>query len=84
VAFNILCLLAIVQLTGTQEAVKMMHIRLKILLHYLERVKNGEIERDLNILRKVKSICNMLPAIDTTQFKNDLHEVRFSLLYLQK
>eukprot|EP00339_Tiarina_fusa_P001968 CAMPEP_0117027210 /NCGR_PEP_ID=MMETSP0472-20121206/19912_1 /TAXON_ID=693140 ORGANISM="Tiarina fusus, Strain LIS" /NCGR_SAMPLE_ID=MMETSP0472 /ASSEMBLY_ACC=CAM_ASM_000603 /LENGTH=301 /DNA_ID=CAMNT_0004734395 /DNA_START=86 /DNA_END=990 /DNA_ORIENTATION=+ len=63
---------SIAQLSGTQEAINMLNIRIKLLLRYLRAVQNGELPKDLNFLRQIKSICRMLPAIDTQQFKNDL------------
>merc|ERR1712137_41018 len=63
---------SISQLSGTQEAINMLNIRIKLLLRYLHAVQNGELPKDLNFLRQIKSICRMLPAIDTQQFKNDL------------
>lgn len=82
------------QLSGTQEAINMLHVRIKLLLRYLNAVKNGsilffisvfnfqnnnlmigELPKDLHFLRQIKSICLMLPAIDTNEFKKDLLDV---------
>jgi len=59
----------------------MLTLRIKLLLSYLEAVKNGKAPRDQSILRRVASLCNQLPAIDTQSFKQDfLNEYNDALL----
>jgi len=42
-----------------------------MLQKYLEAVKTGATPKDHGVLRRIVSLCNQLPTIDTTQFKQD-------------
>jgi len=59
------------QLSGTQNAIKMLNLRIKIIRAFLEATAKGEIPRDHAMLRQVSGIVNLLPAIDTPNFKQE-------------
>jgi len=59
-------------LNGLGNAIKMLRLRISILSKYLEQVKAGKIKKDHSILRKIASLCNLLPATDTATFKSEL------------
>jgi len=58
-------------LLGVHNAIHMLSMRIKILLQFLEATKNGKAPRDHGLLRKIASLCNQLPAIDTQGFRQD-------------
>lgn len=49
----------------------MLQDRVVILIKYLEEVKKGNIPKDYEMLRNINSLCNRLPAIDSTKFKSE-------------
>jgi len=66
---------------GVYNAITMLSMRNKVLLSFLEATKNGKIPKDQGILRRIASLCNQLPAIDTEQFKHDfINEYNDALL----
>jgi len=68
-------------LTGVYKAIHMLSMRIKILLQYLEASKAGKVPKDHGLLRKVASLCNQLPAIDTPGFNQDfINEYNDALL----
>lgn len=69
------------QLAGTQNAIKMLNMRIKIIKTFLEATEKGEIPKDHNMLRKINGIVNLLPTIDTPNFKQEfLSEYNDALL----
>eukprot|EP01114_Cavostelium_apophysatum_P005524 TRINITY_DN1668_c0_g1_i3.p1 TRINITY_DN1668_c0_g1~~TRINITY_DN1668_c0_g1_i3.p1 ORF type:complete len:322 (-),score=88.50 TRINITY_DN1668_c0_g1_i3:78-1043(-) len=68
-------------LWGLHNAIHMLSMRVKVLLQYLEAAKSGKAPRDHGLLRRVASLSNQLPAIDTQNFKLDfLNEYNDALL----
>jgi hypothetical protein len=41
------------------------------ILSLLEAMERGEVKKDHRLLRKVASLCQRLPATDTSDFKED-------------
>jgi len=56
---------------GIHNAIAMLHSRILILTKFLEAVKSGKIPKDQGLLRKIATLCNQLPAIDTPAFSRD-------------
>jgi len=68
-------------LLGVHNAIQMLSMRIKTLLTYLEAAKSGKAPKDYGLMRKIASLCNQLPAIDTDTFKGDfLNEYNDALL----
>jgi len=68
-------------LLGVHNAIHMLSMRVKILLQYLESVKSGKAPRDPGLLRRIASLCNQLPAIDSPTFRADfLNEYNDALM----
>jgi len=59
------------QLTAVHNAITMLNQRIKILLSYLEATKAGKVPMDHGLLRRLVSLVNQLPAIDTQQFQQE-------------
>jgi COP9 signalosome complex subunit 6 len=61
------------------NAVTMLQDRVAILIKYLEEVQKGNIPKDYDMIRKISSLCNRLPAVDSPKFRkeytNELNEV---------
>jgi COP9 signalosome complex subunit 6 len=58
-------------LLGLHNAIKMLNIRIKIIYQFLDATKKGLIPPDHGILRQLSSLCNLLPAVDSPEFKED-------------
>jgi len=58
-------------MTAVYNAITMLNQRIKILLNYLEATKLGKVPVDHGLLRRVASLVNQLPAIDTQQFQQE-------------
>lgn len=58
-------------LSGLHNAIKMLHSRIRIILTFLEATKKGQIPKDPALLRQIASLCNLLPAIESPDLKND-------------
>jgi COP9 signalosome complex subunit 6 len=70
-----------VQMLGTQNAIKMLHGKIKVLLQYLDATAKGQVPIDHGLLRQTAGLCNLLPAIDTAGFKEDfINEYNDALL----
>jgi COP9 signalosome complex subunit 6 len=68
-------------LTGVHSAIKMLNMRVKLLMSYLQECQKNPSVADAALLRQIASLCNQLPAIDTSQFKDDfLREYNDGLL----
>jgi COP9 signalosome complex subunit 6 len=66
------------------NAVTMLQDRVAILIKYLEEVQKGNIPKDYDMIRKISSLCNRLPAVDSPavdspkfrkEYTNELNEV---------
>jgi len=58
-------------LSGLYNAIKMLNIRIKHIVQFLEATHKGQIPPDHAIIRQVASLCNQLPAMDSTRFKDE-------------
>ncbi|KAJ3195894.1 COP9 signalosome complex subunit 6 [Irineochytrium annulatum] len=58
-------------LVTQRNAIKMLHARIKLLGQYIADVEAGVVPRDHNIVREIGSLCNRLPTIDNTEFKQE-------------
>jgi len=68
-------------LRGMHNAVKMLNIRVKILTNYLQAVAEGKTPAEHALLRQVASLVNLLPAFDSSKFRQELlHEYNDVLL----
>jgi len=59
-------------LSSQKNAIRMLHVRAKTLLVYLQDVKAGKVPVDHHILREIGSLCNRLPITESDSFKEDL------------
>ena len=55
-------------LMHTHNAISMLSIRVKILKSFLEATKAGKIPKEPSILRRLSTLVNQLPAIDSENF----------------
>jgi len=53
------------------KAIQALHGRLKVLHKFVSDIKEGKIKADQRILRDLKGLCNRLPTMDTSDFKQD-------------
>jgi len=68
-------------LTGLHNAIKMLNIRVRILVQYLQECSKNATAVDPALLRQIASLCNQLPAIETPKFKDEyLREYNDGLL----
>jgi len=68
-------------MTAVHNAISMLTQRIKILVVFLEATKAGKIPVDHGLLRRVQSLVNQLPAIDTAQFQQEfINEYNDALL----
>jgi COP9 signalosome complex subunit 6 len=58
-------------MTAVHNAITMLNQRIKIVLAYLEAVKAGKVQPDHGLLRRIVSLVNQLPAVDTQQFQQE-------------
>jgi len=58
-------------MTAVYNAITMLNQRIKILTNFIEATKGGKIPTDHGLLRRVASLANQLPAIDTAQFQQE-------------
>jgi len=69
------------QMTAVHNAISMLNQRVKILLAYLQASREGKLPRDHGLLRRLASLVNQLPAIDTAQFQQEfINEYNDALL----
>jgi len=61
----------VTQMTAVHNAITMLNQRIKILLSYLEATKNSKVPIEFGLLRRIESLVNQLPAIDTSQFQQE-------------
>lgn len=68
-------------LSSMHNAIKMLNIRIKSIVKYLEAVKAGKLSADQSVLRRLSSLVNLLPAIESANFNNEfLSEYNDALL----
>jgi len=58
-------------LFSVSSAVNTLTLRIKMLQKYIESVKQGKVQKDHGLLRRIVSLCHQLPTIDTEQFKQE-------------
>jgi len=68
------------QLLAQQGAIKMLQSRVRVVLDYTKAVHNGQLPRNEEILREVKSICSRLPIVSSNErfadeFRNQCGDV---------
>lgn len=62
----------ITQSASLSKAVGMLDERLTVLNKFLQDTAAGKVEKDHAILRALKGMCNSLPTMDSTEFKQDM------------
>jgi len=68
-------------LSSMHNAIKMLYLRIKILVKLLESMKSGKIPPNHSLLRRISSLTNLLPAIDSPAFRQEfLNEYNDALL----
>ena len=65
----------------THNAISMLNQRAKILRAFLEATKAGKVPRDHAILRRIATLVNQLPAIDSAEFKQEFISVCYYFIY---
>jgi len=69
-------------LFNMHNAIKMLNMRVKLIVAFLEALKSGQIAYDYSLLRRINSLTNLLPAIDgdnfTQEFLNDYNDTLLS------
>lgn len=63
-------------LTAQHSAIKMLHSRVRLLLHYARAVQAGELPPRQDVLRDAYSLSHHLPVIDSERFRADFYNVR--------
>jgi len=68
-------------LFNMHNAIKMLNIRVKLIIAFLETQKSGQIPIDYSLLRRINSLTNLLPTIDGDNFTQEfLNEYNDTLL----
>jgi len=68
-------------LFNMHNAIKMLNIRVKLIIAFLEEQKSGQIPLDYSLLRRINSLTNLLPTIDGESFTQEfLNEYNDTLL----
>jgi len=68
-------------LSNLHNAIKMLHMRISIILEYLRQTTKGKLPTHYGTIRQIATLCNLLPTIDTDQFKQDfINEYNDALL----
>jgi len=57
--------------TTLKKSMASLSERLKFLYRFLEDVQKGKIKADQKTLRRIKALCNRLPTMDTSAFRDD-------------
>lgn len=66
-----------------QNATKMLTERVGNVIRYVKAVQDGSVPVDHEMLRQIKSLCHMLPAMDTVDFRSEsLTEYNDNLLQI--
>eukprot|EP01102_Stenamoeba_stenopodia_P008075 TRINITY_DN2291_c0_g1_i1.p1 TRINITY_DN2291_c0_g1~~TRINITY_DN2291_c0_g1_i1.p1 ORF type:complete len:299 (-),score=49.64 TRINITY_DN2291_c0_g1_i1:125-1021(-) len=58
-------------LSGLHNAIKMLHVRIKIILNFLEATQKGQIPKDYGLLRQIASLTNQLPVLESAELKEE-------------
>jgi COP9 signalosome complex subunit 6 len=58
-------------LEGVKNAIQMLNLRVRNIQKFLDATIKGQIPKDHHLLRQISSMTNMLPAIDSDEFKNE-------------
>jgi len=58
----------VAQLGGMHNAISMLNLRINVILQFLEATKNGKVPTDQNLLRKIASMTQLLPCMDSPSF----------------
>ena len=58
-------------LEGVQNAIQMLLYRVRNLQRFVDATLRGEVPKDHSILRQISSLAHMLPAIDSTEFRDE-------------
>jgi len=68
-------------LLSIRNAIKMLNMRIKLIVQFIEAQKSGELPVDYSLLRRINALCHLLPAIDGDNFKQEfLNEHNDTLL----
>ncbi|KAF9584224.1 hypothetical protein BGW38_007175 [Lunasporangiospora selenospora] len=62
-------------LSGQQNAIKMLHTRIKLLHQYLQDSVEGRVSKDHDLERQISSLCNRLPTISGQAFEEEFMTV---------
>jgi COP9 signalosome complex subunit 6 len=63
------------------NAIKMLKMRVNIINEFLVQTSKGGIPADHGIIRRISSLCHMLPAIDSASFRQEfINEYNDALL----
>lgn len=65
-------------LTTQRNAIKMLYDRVGVILEYLRRVAAGTVVKDQETLRQISALITSLPAVDSTDFREEFMTVRFA------
>jgi COP9 signalosome complex subunit 6 len=65
--------------SSLQNGIKMLNDRIEVLIQYLKEVKTGDIKKDFETLRQIKSLTYRLPTIDSEKFATEYINVRIKL-----
>ncbi|RKP26343.1 Rpn11/EIF3F C-terminal domain-containing protein [Syncephalis pseudoplumigaleata] len=52
------------QLTNQRGAVQMLHDRVGLLRDYVKAVQQGELEKDMHLLREIAGLCQQMPVVE--------------------
>jgi COP9 signalosome complex subunit 6 len=68
-------------LLNIYKAINMLNQRIATIMRFVEMQKSGALPLDLRILRRVKALCQLLPAVDSLEFQQEfLNEYNDTLL----
>jgi len=57
--------------TTLKKSMISLNDRLKILAKFLDDVQKGKVKADQKVLRKIKALCNRLPTMNSSAFRDD-------------
>jgi COP9 signalosome complex subunit 6 len=58
----------VAQLSGMHNAINMLSLRINAILQFLQATKNGKVAPDHNLLRKIATMTQLLPTMDSPSF----------------
>jgi len=59
----------VAHLSGMQSAIKMLHLRIKSILQFIDSTQKGEIPFDHAIMRQIASMTQLLPCVNSPLFR---------------